>query len=446
MTILPPGPKSSLLGLEHAQEFRQDPLGYAFQLRQDFGDAVLLKIGPVNWVLLSHPDYVKEILVTRSKEFAKSEQFKRIIRSVDGNGLVASEGDFWLKQRRTIQPTFGHDKLSQYAQIMAAKVSNYLKRWQPAAQVDIAQEMTNMTLAVSAKLFLGVDVEGREQEIGDAVTTVSQAMYREFTDLLPLPDWLPLPTKLEKRQAVATIDRLCLEGIAQQKSCPSASSMLGLLLATGDTESGGTRMSDAQVLAEAKTMFNGGHDSTAAALAWSWYLLLTNAKTYEKLLQQTEQIAPAGLSGFGDFGQATYSRQVAKEALRLYPPAWLLPRQTLANTTVGRYTVPKGTSVNLIPYLIQRDERFFPAPDTFDPERFNAENEPQQYPFSWFPFGAGPRSCIGREFALLEMQIIMTLVTQKYRLELVPEQKAVQMRPLISLEPKGPIRVSLIPR
>lgn len=419
-----------MLGLDHARAFREEPIPFALRLHKEFGDVVYMKIGPVDWFMLNHPDFVKEVLVTRAKEFGKSEQFKRILRSVDGNGLVVSEGEFWLKQRRTIQPTFAHDKISHYAEVITAKVNAHIAGWKPGAELNIADEMTNLTLKIAARIFLGVDVEGRETELANAVTTVSKAMYREFTGVLPVPDWVPIPSKIEKQQAIATLDRLCEEGVRTQRAKPSSDTMLSLLVRARDTEGSGEEMPHEQIISEAKTMFNAGHDSTAAGLSWAWYLLIQNQQSYEHLCKEGSEFATL----------------VAKEALRLYPPAWLIPRQAMHDTELGGYSIPKGSYVNLFAFVIQRDPRFFDEPEKFIPDRFSPNHGTEHHPFAWFPFGAGPRTCIGRDFALMEMQIILTLISQKFRFELAPGQGEVQMNPLISLEPKDGIRVIAIPR
>jgi cytochrome P450 len=187
-------------------------------------------------------------------------------------------------------------------------------------------------------------------------------------------------------------------------------------------------MPEEQVVAEAKTMFNAGHDSTAAALAWCWYLLLRNTDIYERATTSS----------------ATYLTQIAKEALRLYPPAWVIPRQAAETTELAGFEIPKGSFVNVFPWVIQRDSRFFAEPEKFDPDRFSSENEHQIYPFAWFPFGAGGRACIGRELALMEMEQIMTLVNQRFRLKFAPDQSPdVEPNPLISLEPRNGIKVQI---
>jgi cytochrome P450 len=199
-------------------------------------------------------------------------------------------------------------------------------------------------------------------------------------------------------------------------------------------------------MAEAMTMFNAGHDSTAAGLSWTWYELMRNPQAYAQLIAQTDQMVGTDSVKLSDLESATYSLQCAKEALRLYPPAWTLPRQALADCELGGFKIPRGSTCNVFPIVIQRDERFFEEPEKFKPERFEPQNEHAHRPFSWFPFGAGPRACIGRDFALMEMQLILTMVTQKFKLELAPGQGPVEMSPITSLEPKGGIRVSLILR
>jgi cytochrome P450 len=448
MTIkLPPGPKSHVLGLDFAQKFRKDPLGMASSIHREFGDIAYMKLGPLDYFLMQHPDYVKEIFVTRAKEFPKTDAFKRIIRSVDGNGLVASEGDFWLKQRRMINPTFAHDKLASYSNVIIDCAMRYIDKWTTQSVIEIHDEMTTITMAVAAKIFLGVDIAGREEDLAHSVDSISQVMYREFTEFLPMPEWLPLPSKMEKRHAVAVQEKLIAEGIRAQRDTSNPdrpASMLSALLHARDTEDGGSAMSDEQVISEAKTMFNAGHDSTAAGLAWAWLLLLRNPDVYEKLIAEVDAATAGGAVTFEAIHKAPLLLQVSKEALRLYPPAWVIPRQVAEPTEFHGFDLPKGAYVNVFPWVIQRDERWFPEPEKFDPTRFAPENEHKIQPFAWFPFGAGGRACIGRELALLDMQLLMMLVTKKYVLELAPGQTAdVEPLPLISLEPAGGIKVKL---
>lgn len=433
-----------MLGLDHAQGFRKDPLRTATSIHREFGDIAHLKLGPVDYIMLNHPEYVKEVFVTRAREFPKTDVFKRIICSVDGNGLVASEGDFWLKQRRMINPTFAHDKLNFYAQVMIDVAEKHLDKWASGAIIEVHEEMTNITMNVAAKIFLGVEVFGREDELAQAVDSLSQTMYREFTEFIPLPDWLPIPSKLEKRHAVAVLEKLIDEGIRAQRQTPVAGSMLSALLHARDTEDGGSAMSEEQVVAEAKTMFNAGHDSTAAALAWSWLLLLQNPDAHEKAIAEVDRATAEHGVTFGAVQAAPYLAQIAKEALRLYPPAWVLPRQATQDTEFHGFVLPKGAYVNCFAWVIQRDERFFPQPEKFMPERFAPENEHTVTPFSWFPFGAGGRACIGREMALLEIQLFIMLILKRFRLDFAPGQtRDVEPNPLISLEPKGGIKVKV---
>lgn len=437
-THVPPGPKSALFGVDFAQEFKKDPLGTATSLHRKYGDVVYVKLGPIDYFMVFHPDHAKEILVTRQKEFGKSELFKRVLRSVDGNGLVASEGDFWLKQRHTIQPTFAHNKLSEYAKTIINKTETQLAKWQSGGEINIVDAMTNITLCVAAKIFLGVDAEGREQRIGDAVSTLSHVMFREFTDVVPIPDWVPTPSKIQKRQAIAVLDELCHEGMQREKESPTPGTMLNALFAT-------KAMPEEQVLSEAKTMFNAGHDTTAATLSWCWYNLIKHPSAYDRVAAEADAVASQlkETDGISWLQVAPFTLQVIKETLRLYPPAWSLPRQAVHATTLGDYDIPEGAYVNLFPFVTQRDPRFFDDPNTFRPERFTEENEHNLYPFAWIPFGAGPRGCIGKEFALLEMHLVLLLLAKRFRLNFAPDQGEVEMLPMVSLEPRGGIKVRI---
>lgn len=428
----PPGPKAGILGLEFVNQMKTDALKTAMQLKSEFGDFVYIRFAPYHWFMLNHPDQVKEILLTRAKSFGKTDMFKRVIRSVDGNGLVVSEGDFWLRQRRTINPAFNHTSVASYAKTIQEETERYIERWEPGMKLDLADEMTKLTLTVAARSFFSVDVSENAKEFGDAVTVLTKAMLSEFYEIFPVPEWFPLPSKMAKRKAIATLEKLIYQSIATHKqNNDQTADVLSMLLRARDPEDNTVGMSDRQIRDEAMTLFNAGHDTTAAALSWAWYLLLINPEVYDQLVSHTIPTSPDGGSSL--------ALQIAKETLRLYPPAWTLPRQSLEDTVIGGYNIPRGSMINFFPYVIQRDDRFFEQPEVFQPARFSEENEHKLVPFSYFPFGAGPRACIGKEMALTEMSVILTTVSKKFRFELVPGQN-IQPAPLISLEQKTGVK------
>lgn len=433
---LPPGPKSGILGLDFVNQMKADSLATALNLKSEFGDFVHIKSGPVHWFMFNHPDQVKDVLLTRSKLFGKTDIFKRVLSSVDGNGLVVSEGAFWLRQRRSINPAFSHSRVAGYARAIKEETCRYVERWQPGMILNLADEMTELTLIIAAKLFFNVDVSRNAKRLSDAVNVLSKSMLSEFYDFIPIPEWMPLPSKRAKQKALSIVDKLIFDSIeAHEKSPKQIDDVLSMLIEARDPEDQSFAMSDKQIRDEAITLFNAGHDSTAAALSWAWYLLLTEPEIYDQ---------------FSSFARSSYSiekedsfslsMQIAKETLRLYPPAWTLPRQSLEDTKIGDYDIPRGSLINFFPYVMHRDERFFDEPECFRPVRFSRENEQKLIPFAYIPFGAGPRACIGKEMALSEISIILATVLRYFDFELIPGQ---QIHPvtLISLEQSSGVKV-----
>mgnify|MGYP003387103205 CR=1 FL=1 len=366
----PPGPKAHLpLGLEFANKFKTDPLGTAKEMRT-FGDISHIRLGPWEWYHLNSPELIKDAFVTESTIFGKTDRFKKILGktdrfkkilgTVDGNGLVLSEGEFWLRQRRIIQPSFRHEKLADYATIMIAKADAIVDKWSDGSKLDLSDEMTSLTLSIISKILFGIDVGDEAKRLGDAVTTISNCLYREFSDIILFPEWIPLPSKIEKHQAVAVLDELISKAISQSEAHPDAATMIASILAAVDSEGDGTGMTKLQARDEAITMFNAGHDSTASALSWSWYLLARHNAIYDAFLAEVDALTLT-LNGAAptlhDLAKVPLAAQIVKETLRLYPPAWTLPRQAKEEAELGGYVIPEGGLVNIFPYVIQRDAK-----------------------------------------------------------------------------------------
>lgn len=427
------------MGIDFVGKFKRDPLGTAEWLAREFGDFSHLKLGPYDWYTLIHPDQVKDILVTRNKIFGKTDRFKSVLGSVDGKGLVLSEGELWLKQRRIIQPLFHHERLEHYARIMTEAAANACLKWSDGTGLDFADEMTHITLTIIARVLFGVNIESQAKELGDAVSLLSHVLYNEFSDFFQMPDWLPLPSKTAKRKAVQTIDNFINRAL--ESNAAGEDNMTARLLAAVDHEGDGTGMSRTQARDEAITMFNAGHDTSAAALAWAFYLLARHKDVYDEFLTQVDAL-PSDAPTIKDLEKAPLALWITKEALRLYPPAWTIPRQVIEDVELCGYELKTGALVNFFPWVTQRDERFWENANSFVPSRFAPVNEHKLNPFAFFPFGAGPRSCIGREFAMMEMQLILITVSRRFRVRLVSSEEILP-NPLLSLEPKGGVPVTL---
>lgn len=441
---LPPGPTGSLFGLSLAREFGRDPLGFVLRLGQEYGDMAYFRMGPVRAFLVNHPDLIHEVLVTKAKHFVKERKSLDTLRQVDGEGLVVAEGDFWLRQRRLLQPAFSPRRMGGYASAIVAKTTGMLDRWRPGETRNIVDDMTHLTLEIIAKVFYDVELTGTVAQLGEAVRTLSQVFYRELTLPFTFPDWLPLPAKRRKRQAIATLHNL-IDGIIRDRRATGKDhgDLLSMLLLAVDDEGDGGGMSDRQVRDEAVTMFNAGHDSTAAALAWIWYLVGLHPEVETRLIDEARRVLGSYQATIADVPRLSFTDCVVREALRLYPPVWaLFARVAIDDVQIGKYVIPRGCWAYISPWLTQRDGRFFENPEKFDPDRWSPERVEHIPQYAWLPFGAGPHVCIGQSLALNEMTLIVPTVLQRYRLAFAPGQRReIAPEPLLAIRPCGGLRM-----
>jgi cytochrome P450 len=445
MTPYPDGPRDGLLGLTLARRLGRDPLGVVTEIGRTYGDIAYLRMGPIRAYFLNSPQLIRELLLTKNKSFRKVPWLTRPLTKIDGNGLVLSEGDFWLRQRRLVQPAFSTRRFDGYAQATVDFTRRMLDRWTAGSTFDMAAEMTHLTLEIIAKTLFDVELAGQVAQLGEAVHTISETFVREVSSPVRLPDWLPLPGKRRWRRAARMLDDLIWNIIRERRaSGRDHGDLLSMLLLAVDEEGDGRGMTDVQARDEAITLFNAGHDSTAAALAWIWYLVARHPDVENKLIEEIDGAVGGRAPAYGDVAQLPYTEMVVKEAMRLYPPTWsLFPREALADVEMGGYTIARGSWVYAYPWVTQRDGRFFDDPEKFDPQRFAPGRIESIPPYAYFPFGAGPRVCIGNTFATMEMVLIIACVLQRFRVHLAADQGAVEPEALISIRPKGGLRVSL---
>lgn len=445
----PPGPRDWLCGLSHMRRLSADILGFYADLARRYGDCVYLRLGPYRDYVFFHPDQVREVLVAKARYFRKMPALRRILAELDGNGLVFSEGDFWLRQRRLIQPAFHAQRFGRYAAVMVERTRRLLDRWEAAAgaagtlEVDVEKEMTGLTLEIAARTFFDADVAGETAELGAAVATMSEVTVREVQSPLPLPDWLPLPLKRRKRRALdylnGTVRRIIRE---RRASGEDRGDLLSMLLLAVDAEGDGGRMTDEQAREEAMTLFMAGHDTTAAGLTWAWYVLAKHPAVAGRAAAEVDAVLGGRPPTLEDVPRLRYLEWVLKETLRLYPPAiGVFTRQATEDVEIGGYPLRKGSLVQLLSYVTHRDPRWFPDPEAFDPERFAPGRVEQIPPYAYFPFGGGPRACIGTGFAMTEMALVVATLLQRLRVELAPGRRDVELLPHLSLRPKGGLPV-----
>lgn len=437
----PPGPRGRPL-FGHLFALRRDPIGFLTNIMRDYGDIVHFKVGPQNIFLFNHPDYIKDVLVTHNRNFIKSRGLERT-KVLLGEGLLTSEGDFHHRQRRLIQPAFHRQRIAAYAVVMTDYGARIREGWQDGATVDIAQEMKRLTLAIAGKTLFNADVESEANEIGEALTI---AMDEWRTRVLPFSeifDKLPLPGNRRLRKARDRLDATVYRIINEHRSIGvDQGDLLSMLLHAQDEEGGGGQMTDKQLRDEALTILLAGHETTANALTWVWYLLSEYPAAERTLHAEIDRVLAGRLPTLNDVSCLQYTEMVFSEAMRLYPPAWILGRRAIGDYEVANYILPAGSVIFMSPYVMHRDQRYFPDPLTFEPKRWAPELRASRPKFSYLPFGGGTRQCIGESFAWMEGVLLIAALAQNWRMRLVPGHP-VELQPLVTLRPKYGMRMRL---
>ncbi len=440
---LPPGPRRTRPGgaLFGFLAFRRDPLGFLQGLARAHGDIVFFRMGPQQVYLLSHPDLIKDVLVTQQDSFIKGRALQRAKRLL-GEGLLTSEGTHHRRQRRLAQPAFHRQRIETYGAVMIDYAARAARQWQDGQTLDISREMMRLTLAIVAKTLFDADVTADTDDVGAALTEIM-----ELFQLLMLPyseylEKLPLPAMRKFGRARARLDAVIYRIIAaRRRSGRDHGDLLSMLIAAQDEEGDGRGMSDEQLRDELMTLFLAGHETTANALTWTWYLLAQHPEVEQQLYAElAEVLGERTQFSVADYPRLRYTEMVAAEAMRLYPPAWAIGRLAVKDFAARDYVIPTGALVLLSPYVVQRDPRFFPAPEHFDPERWTPTAREPRHPYSYFPFGGGPRRCIGEAFAWLEVVLLIATTARQWRLKLAPDQTVIPL-PRITLRPKTGIRM-----
>jgi cytochrome P450 len=432
----PPGPRGvPILGLLPA--VRRDPTGVFMRAAQRFGDVVYFKILNRRGFLISNPADVRHVLQDNARNYHKSPLYQKL-RMTLGNGLLTSEDDFWLRQRRIAQPAFHRQRVAALANVMADAAREAAAHWQTVASegrpVDVAEEMMRLTRTVVLRALLGADLGPFADTIDDAWVVINQRIGESFWSMGFTDRW---PTASYRRFTAARAVLRCAVDhvINERRRRPSDSvDLLSMLLSARDEETG-QGMTDEQVRVEVTTFLLAGQETTSLALTWTWYLLSQHPAARLRLEQELDSVLHGRPPEYSDLANLPYTRMVIDEAMRLYPPAWGFSRQAMGDDRLGGYHLPRGWMAFVIPYVIHRLPAYWPDPETFDPERFSPERSADRPKFAYIPFGAGPRQCIGNQFALIEAQLSVATLAQGFRLHLVPEQR-VEPWPLITLRPR----------
>jgi cytochrome P450 len=425
--------------------FRRDPLRFLARLAAEHGDVSYFPVGPQSAYLLNHPDLVRDVLVNNADHFHKGRALQRSKRLL-GEGLLTSEGEHHRRQRRLAQPAFHKRRIESYGAVMAEYAARHAGRWRDGAEVDIAREMNRLTLAIVGKTLFNADVESEADGVGAALTDI-MGLFNLL--LLPYSEYLErlrLPHTRRFERARDQLDRVIYRIIEERRAAPDddAGDLLSMLLRARDEEGDLSGMTDRQLRDEVMTIFLAGHETTANALAWTWYLLAQNPDAEARLHAELDEVLDGGrrLPSVEDLPRLRYTEMVLAESMRLYPPAWVVGRLAVKDYHARDYLIPAGSLVLLSQYVMHRDARFHPDPTRFDPGRWTPEEKERRPAYSYFPFGGGPRRCIGEGFAWMEGVLLVATVASRWRMRLVANQR-VEEYPRITLRPRRGVRVTL---
>jgi len=440
---VPPGPKGvPFLGSLFA--FRRDPVGFLVETGERYGDVVRYVLGGKYVYFFRHPEQVKEILVTKQHDFAKGRGLEWAKRFL-GEGLLTSEGEQHRRQRRLTQPAFHRQRIASYATVMAELTARRRAGWRPGETIDLSSEMMALTMAIAGKTLFDSDVEREAPEISAALTQMVALFPRYAMPFGGLIELLPLKSNRDFARSRERLDATIYRIIAERRqSGRDHGDLLSTLMAARDEEDG-TGMSDVQLRDEVMTLFLAGHETTATALAWTFYCLSENPAAEASLHEEVDRVLAGRLPTFEDLPQLAVTERVFAESMRLYPPAWAFGRRSLREVQIGEYTIPGNTYVVLSPLVGHRDARFFPDPLRFDPDRFLPEARAERAKFAYFPFGGGARQCIGESFAWMEGALLIASIAQRFKLRLAPEAR-VEMQPLVTLRPRYGMKMVAEPR
>ncbi|MCC6605930.1 MAG: cytochrome P450 [Anaerolineae bacterium] len=449
----PSGPQGSLI-LGSANQFRDDEPNFLLENVKKHGDLVYFRLAHMHTYLVGHPDLVREVLVTQGDKFEKARLDKQILGKFLGNGLLTSDGDFHKRQRRLAQPAFHSKRIQNYAEVMVDYANQVTAGWEDGTVLDITEAMMHLTMLIVSKTLFDADaITGS----GDTAVAIASAMHnlqavsnRDYQRGFSLPSWVPTADNRLRNRAAAQFNQVMDQIIAGRRQTAvdgqvaDTGDLLSMLMLSVDED--GAVMDDKQLRDEVATLFAAGHETTSNALSWTWFLLAQHPEVEAKLHAELDEVLAGRQPTLADLPHLPYSLQIIKEAMRLYPPAWILNGRTaLEDVEIGDYTIPKGSTVFMSPYVMHRLPQYFAQPEAFQPERFTPEFEKSLPRFAYMPFGGGTRVCIGNAFAMMEAQLILATIAQKYRLA-IAQREPVRYKAQITLVPEAGIQMQVMVR
>jgi cytochrome P450 len=437
-----PGPPG-IFGVRNLLRFMGDQLELLRELQDTHGDIVEMRVLGKPWFLISHPDDIESVFVKHARVMGRDDYVVVLQRAL-GVGLLTSDGDLWKRQRKLMSQAFTPKRIKGYGEAMVDVTDRGTRGFANGQEINLHAEMSRVTMeVVAAVLFGGASVDAHTvNEVREAMEVINEFFANSPEAVLKLPRWAWTPRNARMNHAVGRIDRVLFDIIARGRKNSGEKNgggekhdLLGILLEAQDDE--GLRMSDQQLRDEAVTLFLAGHETTALALAHTLYLLSKHPSVERKLHAEIQSVLGDRLPTADDVRKLVYTDQVLKESMRLYPPAWTTGRETLEDIELSGYKIPKGAQLLLSQWVVHRDPRWFPNPEGFDPDRWEPSKTASLSKYAYFPFGGGPRVCIGNHFAMMEAALILVTLLQRYRFELLPGQR-LDLKPSVTLRQAGP--------
>jgi cytochrome P450 len=433
---LPPGPRGNLL-LGSIPAIRRDNVHAFLDIWRRYGDTVRLR-GPATLYLVAHPDGVKHVLQDNAANYPRPPAVRDRLRAIVGDGLVGAEGATWVRSRRMAQPAFRRHHLDRFCALFAEATAEVLDGWERAAELgrplDVEAEMVRVSLANLGASLFQADWRRDVDRIAPAVTDILAFANSRLTSVVDTSR-LPLPSTRRFHRRLELLDSILYPLIGERRRAPGGD-LVSMLVDARDED--GARLTDKQVRDETISFFIAGHATIASALTWTWYLLSTHPESWRRLRAEVDEVLGGHPPGAADLPRLRYASMVTQEAMRLYPPIYLLLRRALADDEVGGYRIPAGADIAMCPYVTHRHPGFWDNPEGFDPERFAPELAGRRHRMAFFPFSGGPRRCIGEGYAQLQLPLVVAMVSQRYRLSLLPARPA-EIGVAVTLRPRAPM-------
>jgi cytochrome P450 len=436
----PPGPPQTWL-FGNLREFSRDQLGALTRWKREYGDFVEARFGARRVVFANHPDLVEEVLVKQNRKFIKHFRLRRT-RRVLGQGLLTSEGEFWRSQRRLAQPAFHRERITTYARLMVEYTERMLETWSPGQVRDVQDDMMRLTLEIVAKTLFDAEIRGATADASGAMETLMRSFIARTGSLVTPPHWVPTLLNIRVERAIRRLERILAAIITERRARgEDRGDLLSMLLHAQDEESG-RRMSDQQLRDEVMTLFMAGHETTANTLAWVWFLLSEHPDVEARLHVEVDRVLGGRPPTVADLPRLGFTENIITEALRVYPTVWMIGREAIDPVELDGFQIPAGTTVFMAQWVVHRDSRWYDDPEVFRPERWEGGLIQRIHRYAYFPFGGGPRICIGNQFAMMEATLILATIARMYRIRLAPDAVIAPL-PTATLRPAHGVKVIL---